>query len=224
MEERWDTPVVPPTAPAGIRLVPPSPPPAPPGTGNPPPPSPPPPPWEPDPGGTAGFFYDFEDALNDFAVIRTTRETLTVFPDNADLAREMAQIVRDAAANLRRRFETTSLKLLNDVADYLSFRETMEQLAAEGVLCRQIDSMLKVDVFSRYGNRYWYLRGNYLPELRAPLSTPLYCSELMKDLLVGVEQMGDLAERVDDVFRDYLVIAFAAFASIDPVFYQQRED
>src|SRR5262245_50644231 len=44
-----------------------------------------------------------EDGLNDFAVIRTTFETIDLFADDAELRAEMMGIINDARANLRRR-------------------------------------------------------------------------------------------------------------------------
>src|SRR5918997_6454981 len=44
-----------------------------------------------------------EDGLNDFAVIRTTFETIDVFPDDQELRQEMMAIISDARGNLVRR-------------------------------------------------------------------------------------------------------------------------
>src|SRR5215208_3180006 len=44
-----------------------------------------------------------EDGLNDFAVIRTTYETLDYFPDDQELRLEMMDIIDDARSSLRRR-------------------------------------------------------------------------------------------------------------------------
>src|ERR1041385_8073629 len=44
-----------------------------------------------------------EDGLNDFAVIRTTYETLEYFPDDIEMRRELMEIVDDARSKLVRR-------------------------------------------------------------------------------------------------------------------------
>src|SRR5881394_3748968 len=44
-----------------------------------------------------------EDGLNDFAVIRTTFETIDVFPDDEELRVEMMAMIADARNNLVRR-------------------------------------------------------------------------------------------------------------------------
>src|SRR5579862_10038180 len=44
-----------------------------------------------------------EDGLNDFAVIRTTYETLEFFPDDDEMRVELMEIVNEARTNLTRR-------------------------------------------------------------------------------------------------------------------------
>src|SRR5712692_4400873 len=44
-----------------------------------------------------------EDGLNDFAVIRTTFETIDLFPEDRELRAEMMEIIHEARGNLGRR-------------------------------------------------------------------------------------------------------------------------
>src|SRR5438445_2852875 len=46
-----------------------------------------------------------EDGLNDFAVIRTTYETLDCYPDDLDMKKELMEIVVDARNKLVRRLK-----------------------------------------------------------------------------------------------------------------------
>src|SRR5688500_11754905 len=46
-----------------------------------------------------------EDGLNDFAVIRTTFETIDVFPDDEELRLELMGIIKDARGKLVDRLE-----------------------------------------------------------------------------------------------------------------------
>src|SRR4029078_2531590 len=46
-----------------------------------------------------------EDGLNDFAVIRTTFETIEVFRDDEELRKEMMEIIADSRGNRVRRLE-----------------------------------------------------------------------------------------------------------------------
>src|SRR3989440_12200225 len=55
-----------------------------------------------------------EDGLNDFAVIRTTYETLDFFPDDQEMRGELLEIVKEARDSLIRR--------LTELADRVSAR------------------------------------------------------------------------------------------------------
>src|SRR5213593_1366408 len=60
-----------------------------------------------------------EDGLNDFAVIRTTFETLDLFPDDLELRNEMMEIIDDARSSLRRRLIELRDKLESGQAHFL---------------------------------------------------------------------------------------------------------
>src|SRR5258707_305354 len=60
-----------------------------------------------------------EDGLNDFAVIRTTFETLDLFPEDDPIREEMMEIINDARRNLTRRMIELRDKVANDRAHFL---------------------------------------------------------------------------------------------------------
>src|ERR1041385_554415 len=60
-----------------------------------------------------------EDGLNDFAVIRTTFETLDLFPEDDPIREEMMEIVNDARTNLLRRLYELRDKIHDNVAHFL---------------------------------------------------------------------------------------------------------
>src|SRR5207248_11324145 len=60
-----------------------------------------------------------EDGLNDFAVIRTTYETLEYFPDDADMRKELMEIVADAREKLVRRLRELQAKIASRAAHFL---------------------------------------------------------------------------------------------------------
>src|SRR5579875_1986706 len=60
-----------------------------------------------------------EDGLNDFAVIRTTFETIDLFPENDPLRAEMMEIVKEARDNLVRRLQELRDKLSERKAFFL---------------------------------------------------------------------------------------------------------
>src|SRR5580658_1552982 len=60
-----------------------------------------------------------EDGLNDFAVIRTTFETLDLFPEDDPIREEMMEIIGDARANLLRRLTELHDKIATNRAHLL---------------------------------------------------------------------------------------------------------
>src|ERR1051325_3431565 len=93
-----------------------------------------------------------EDGLNDFAVIRTTFETIDVFPDDQELRTEMMHIIGDARGNLVRRLEELRDRLRSGMAyflgtDYREFKEHILHMASRGGIRRTLDNMMKLDIF-----------------------------------------------------------------------------
>ncbi|HEU4753397.1 MAG TPA: hypothetical protein VFU47_09845, partial [Armatimonadota bacterium] len=92
-----------------------------------------------------------EDGLNDFAVIRTTFETIDVFPDDEELRTEMMSIIADARGNLLRRLEELRDKIVSGQAHFLGtdlqeFKDRLQHMASRGAPRRNLDNMMKVDV------------------------------------------------------------------------------
>src|SRR5438874_3549955 len=93
-----------------------------------------------------------EDGLNDFAVIRTTFETIDLFPDDEELRSEMMGIINDARENLRRRLIELRDRVNSGQAHFLGtdlaeFKESVIHLIERGAIRRTLDNMMKVDVF-----------------------------------------------------------------------------
>ena len=105
------------------------------------------------PGIALGIAYPcLEDGLNDFAVIRTTFETIDVFPDDEELRVEMMDIIKDARGNLVRRLKELRDKIVERQAHFLGtdlqeFKDHVYHMATKGTIRRTLDSMMKVDVF-----------------------------------------------------------------------------
>src|ERR671939_242680 len=59
-----------------------------------------------------------EDGLNDFAVIRTTYETLEYFPDDEVMRKELMEIVEDARGKLVRRLTELSDRVAERTAHF----------------------------------------------------------------------------------------------------------
>src|SRR2546421_3614663 len=60
-----------------------------------------------------------ENGLNDFAVIRTTYETLDCFPDDLDMTKELMEIVDDARDKLVRRLKELRERVATRKAHFL---------------------------------------------------------------------------------------------------------
>src|SRR5579871_3504390 len=94
-----------------------------------------------------------EDGLNDFAVIRTTFETLDLFPEDDPIREEMMEIVNDARGNLLRRLNELHDKIQHDQAhflgtDYDEFKDYALAMVHKGYPRRNLDNMMKLNVFS----------------------------------------------------------------------------
>src|SRR5256885_10216194 len=75
-----------------------------------------------------------EDGLNDFAVIRTTFETLDLFPEDEGLRVELMGIIREARGNLVRRLQELRDRIGSGQAHFLGtdlqeFKESVLALA-----------------------------------------------------------------------------------------------
>src|SRR5439155_13436503 len=93
-----------------------------------------------------------EDGLNDFAVIRTTFETIDLFPEDQELRAEMMTIIDDARGNLVRRLGELRDRLASGQARFLGtdleeFKASVVNLATRGAVRSQLDNMMKLDVF-----------------------------------------------------------------------------
>src|SRR5438477_9055767 len=90
-----------------------------------------------------------EDGLNDFAVIRTTFETLDLFPEDDPIREEMMEIVNDARANLLRRLAELHDKIQSDTAhflgtDYSEFKSYALDIVKRGYPRRNRASLIKL--------------------------------------------------------------------------------
>ena len=108
-----------------------------------------------------------EDGLNDFAVIRTTFETLDLFPEDDPIREEMMEIVNDARSNLLRRLNELRDKIHDNHAhflgtDYNEFKSYSMDMVNRGYPRRNLDSMMKLNVFSSVAEAEGYTDSNEL--------------------------------------------------------------
>lgn len=185
-----------------------------------------------------------EDGLNDFAVIRTTFETLDLFPDDQALRDEMMDIIDDARSNLRRRLTELRDKIASGQAHFLGtdlseFKQYVTHLATKGTIRKNLDNMMKLDVFDSVSQvesggsgmgepiyRYEPLP-QFALELIEPLDAREFVARIFEDVLESVEDpLNYQGKYTFDkfVFQKFIAIMFVNYATTDPMFYGTNKD
>jgi len=198
-------------------------------------------------GMPLGIAYPcLEDGLNDFAVIRTTFETIDAYPDDEELRTELMDIIADARSNLVRRLEELRDKIQINQAHFLGtdleeFKDHVVHMATKGTIRRTLDNMMKVDVFDSVsrteasGNkvhqdpmyRYELLPEHDLSVIR-PLAPRLFIGRLFDDVLDAVQNDANYTGKYSFdlfVFQKFIAVMFVNYATTDPLYYgTSRED
>ncbi|MGV3724920.1 MAG: hypothetical protein ACO1SX_28810 [Actinomycetota bacterium] len=198
-------------------------------------------------GMPLGIAYPcLEDGLNDFAVIRTTFETIDAYPDDVELRDELMGIIADARSNLVRRLEELRDKIQINQAHFLGtdleeFKDHVVHMATKGTIRRTLDNMMKVDVFDSVsrsaaatGNgqadpmyRYEFLPEHELSIIR-PLTPRLFIGRLFDDVLDAVNNDGNYTGKYSfdlHVFQKFIAVMFVNYATTDQMYYgTSRED
>ncbi len=181
-----------------------------------------------------------EDGLNDFAVIRTTFETLDLFPDDQELRDEMMDIITDARNSLQRRLIELRDKLESGQAHFLGtdlneFKEAVVHLAVKGNMRKTLDAMMKLDVFESVAGveagsagrdpepmyNFEFLPQYSLESLR-PKPAREFISRVFDDVLTAVVDDANYVLKYDfdkHVFQKFIAVMFVNYATTDPMFY-----
>lgn len=196
------------------------------------------------PGLALGIAYPcLEDGLNDFAVIRTTFETIDCYPDDQELRNELMAIVDDARGNLIRRLQELRDLIVSGQAHFLGtdlqeFKDHVVHMGTKGTIRRTLDSMMKVDVFESVAKAsangaqepmyvYEFLPHHALREIQS-LPARQFIGRLFDDVLDAVLNDDNYAgkntfDRL--VFQKFIAVMFVNYATTDPMFYgTSRED
>ena len=148
--------------------------------------------------------YKMEDMLNDCAVIRTTFETLDLFPADDPIRAEMLTIVDEARANMRQRCAAMrdnigGLVSFDRPLDRQRLRPALQTLLLTGYPRRSMDACMKVNVFQAVERAE---TGGNVPDapyrytLLLPLTAPVVLSMnadtiiaiILDDLLQSIER------------------------------------
>lgn len=187
-----------------------------------------------------------EDGLNDFAVIRTTFETIDVFPDDDELRTELMDIIDDARSNLVRRLQELRDRLTSGQAHFLGtelqeFKDHIVHMCTKGTIRRTLDNMMKVDVFESVARAEAPGRGGasdpmyhyrFLPpyalNLTGELHPRAFIGRVFDDVLDSVTNLENYTNKLTfdrDVFQKFIALMFVNYATTDPMFYgTSRED
>ena len=179
-----------------------------------------------------------EDGLNDFAVIRTTFETLDLFPEDDPIREEMMEIVTDARSNLLRRLNELRDKIHDNHAhflgtDYNEFKSYSLDMVNRGYPRRNLDSMMKLNVFSSVAEAEGYTDSNellyhyqFIPgtDIAAIIALPAreFIVQLFNDLVTSVVDDGNYKSKYlfdRNVFQKFIAVMFVNYATTDPMFY-----
>ena len=179
-----------------------------------------------------------EDGLNDFAVIRTTFETLDLFPDDDPIRDEMMEIINDARSNLLRRIKELRNRLANNTAhflgtDYNEFKGYALQMVEKGYPRRNLDSMMKLNVFTSVAETEGHSNPHellYYYEFGLPLTLAQgrempareFIVTLFDDVMHGVVNDDNYKSKyIFDryVFQKFIAVMFVNYATTDPMFY-----
>jgi len=185
-----------------------------------------------------------EDDLNDFAVIRTSFETLEVFADDEATKTELWEIIFDARRTLTRRLMELLERLIARKAHFLGtdltqFKAWTVRLIEHGVSRYDIDTAMKVNVFSSVALAEQAARENASPRYRYEFhnsETAARLSQLHgRDFLVAL--FSDVLDSVleDDnyqnrytfdrnIVQQFIALLFVTYAATEPVFYGTHRD
>jgi len=180
-----------------------------------------------------------EDGLNDFAVIRTTFETIDYFPDDDEMRGELMHIVNDARTKLRRRLGELRDSLASRRAYFLGtdlaeFKSYVMDVISRGYPRRNLDSMMKLNVFASVAdhepNRSGGVEPLYFYQFRNPEDHARITALPPREFVAAL--FGDVLDSVNDdlnydgrfvfdrnVFQKFIALMFVNYATTDPVFY-----
>lgn len=178
-----------------------------------------------------------EDGLNDFAVIRTTFETLDFFPEDDPIREEMMEIVNDARSNLLRRLNELHDKISHNKAfflgtDYREFKDYALAIVHRGYPRRNLDSMMKLNVFSSVAEAEGYHDADELlfhfeftygnTQRMETLSPRDFIVELFWEVIQCVKNDSNYVSKYSfdkNVFQKFISLMFVNYATTDPMFY-----
>jgi hypothetical protein len=181
-----------------------------------------------------------EDGLNDFAVIRSTFETIDCFPDDTALRDDLMVMVIESRDNLNRRLTELKERLAKRQAHFLGtdlaeFKAYTLNLASKGYIRRTLDNMMKLDVFESVAEteaqesgdesasmyHYEFRSENDLSKIKN-LNALDFVVRLFEDVISSaMDETSYQSKFTFDryVFQKFIALMFINYATTDPIFY-----
>ena len=133
------------------------------------------------------FTPRLEDAMIDFAVIRTTLETLDFFPTTDPIRGEMEEIIRNAWKRLVFRTESLCIEEKDAYAPepltYAQIHSCALEMITKGCPTQNLNAMMKLKVFDETDALYFYeLTGFEEMKLARGLPSDLFVRLMFLDI------------------------------------------
>jgi len=179
-----------------------------------------------------------EDGLNDFAVIRTTYETLEFLADDPETSKELMEIITDARQKLVRRLTELQERIGAKRAHFLGtdlneFKSYAWDIVHRGYPRRNLDNMMKLNVFGSVSEAEGHKDGSdplYYFEFRDGVDLNALSAMHPRDFIANM--FGDVLASVRDdanyqsrytfdkfVFQKFIAMMFVNYATTDPIYY-----
>ena len=179
-----------------------------------------------------------EDGLNDFAIIRTTYETLEYYPDDEEMRNELMEMISDSRLKLVRRLSELQERIAAKRAHFLGtdlneFKAYALDIVHRGYPRRNLDNMMKLNVIGSVAKeeghedgseplyRYEFRDQSAVTELSQQPARQFIAS-LFGDVLNSVTDDSNYARKYvfdRNVFQKFIALMFVNYATTDPMFY-----
>lgn len=182
-----------------------------------------------------------EDGLNDFAVIRTTFETIDLFKDDEALRRELFAMVDDARSKIDARITELRDRISTGQAHFLGtdmheFKAYMLHLCDKGNIRRTLDNMMKLDVFDSVARADAadgqppepVFRYEFIEPIDRAQDPRAFIASIFEDVLQSAHAEANYSSRYTfdrHIFQKFIAVMFVNYATTEPSFYgTDRED
>ena len=164
--------------------------------------------------------YRIEGAIQDCAVIRTTFQTIELFPPNDPIRADMYETVADARGNLIRFFSGLCDAIRSDGGlrglDGEKFKKRMLETMTHGCATRDLNGMMKLKVFDERKPLYHYAAAGLGDAASAAgLPADVFVQRVFDDLLASVRDAANYSDAETfnrTIDRKYIVVIYSSIS------------